>query len=156
MASDQARVEAIHAAQIRFRLHVEHPELRRFPFASQVNSQTVLSEGVLNPVGTRPVFHDDNDPSVVVEIPNGDTAALSRAPADCLDDQRVPSRVGRPRYARDDRRVRDGICYSDYGSRKSHKAPLCRLTDRRQPAGNSADRLRQDTEVCRQTATMVN
>jgi hypothetical protein len=118
MASDQAGMDAIHTAKIRLGLRLEQPELRRAPPPSQVNSQTpFLGESVLNPVGTRPVFHDHNDPAVVVEVPDRDAVALSRTPAERLDDERIPSRVGRSRYAGDDRYVRDGVRYSHYGSR---------------------------------------
>jgi len=130
MASDQAGVDAIHTAKIGLGLRLEHPELRRAPPPAQVDSQTpVLGEGVLNPVGTRPVFYDDNDPAVVVEVPDGDATALSRTPAERLDDERIPPRVGRSRYTGDDRRVRDGVRYSHYGSRKSHESSPRRPTE---------------------------
>jgi hypothetical protein len=121
MAPHQAGVEAIHPTQIRFRGCFEHPELCRAPLPSQVNSKMpVLCESVSNPVGTRPVFHYDNDTAVVVEVPNRNAVTLARVPPNRFDDEGVLPRVRGSRYAGDDRSVRDGVRYSNYGSRKSH------------------------------------
>jgi hypothetical protein len=57
---------------------------------------TVVRERVADPVGAGAVLHDNDDAPAVVEIPHGDTAALTRATADGFDDERVFSGVWRP------------------------------------------------------------
>ena len=114
MTSDQTVVDTIHAAQIGLRFRLEHPQPRRAPPASQVDSQTaILGESVSNPVGTKPVFHYDDDLAIVVEVPDRDSVAPAGPPAERLDDERVLPRIGRTRYTGDDREARDRIRDSD-------------------------------------------
>jgi len=88
---------------------------------------TVVASAFANPVGARPVLDDDDDALAVVEIPRGDAAALSRAPADGFDNQGVFSRVWRPWDAYENGELGDRVRDTHDRLRKSHHIRLTSL-----------------------------
>ena len=117
----ESRMYAIHSAEVAVWICVEDPQAGQAPCSAQVNPEaTVVLERVADPLGVGAVLHDDDDAPAVIEIPDGEATALTRATADGFDDERVFSRVWRPRDAYEKGKLGDRVRDTHDLLRKSH------------------------------------
>src|SRR5262245_25954082 len=93
----ESRVYAIRSPEVAVLIRVEDPQAGFVPRTAKVNREvSVVGEGVSDSLSAAAILHDDDEVAAIVEIPHGDTVALTRATVDGFDDERVFSGVWRP------------------------------------------------------------
>jgi hypothetical protein len=93
----ESRMYAIHSAEVAVWICVEDPHVGFVPCTSKMNPEaSVVRESVSDPLSAKAIFHHDDNVAAIVEIADGDAAALTGATADGFDDERVFPRVWRP------------------------------------------------------------
>jgi hypothetical protein len=114
-------MHSIHPAKVGLWIRIQDAQAGRPPCSPEVNPEaTVVRKRIADPLGAGTILNDDDNSAAVVEIPHGDAASPTRPPADCFNDECVPSGVWRPRDAGENGEGSDRVRDTDEPLRKSH------------------------------------